>query len=316
MIQVEGLTKYYGPFKAIDSLSFHADAGEIVGFLGPNGAGKTTTMRILTGYMPPSEGRATIAGFDVFEQSLQARERIGYLPETVPLYKELTVWQYVDYMAALRGMRNPNRAERVDEVLDRVEMLDRADSMISSLSKGMRQRVGLAQAIVHRPDVLILDEPTIGLDPRQVREVRELVREVGQERTVLLSTHILSEVSQLCSRILIINKGQIVAEDSPATLASRLQGTTRLSVRVGKATPKEVAKAIRGIEGIDEVIPTDEGVEVISSSQADPRSAISATIVQKSWELLEIHSVDMSLEDIFLQLTTDETMDEEEDQDA
>ncbi|MBN1430223.1 MAG: ABC transporter ATP-binding protein [Anaerolineae bacterium] len=313
MIQVEGLTKYYGPHKAIDSLSFHADAGEIVGFLGPNGAGKTTTMRILTGYMPPSEGRATIAGFDVFEQSLEARGRIGYLPETVPLYKELTVWQYVDYMAALRGMGNPGRAERVDEVLDRVGMLDRADSLIDSLSKGMRQRVGLAQAIVHKPDVLILDEPTIGLDPRQVREVRELIREVGEHRTVLLSTHILSEVSQLCSRILIINNGQIVAEDSPATLSNRLQDTTRYFLHIGNATPKEVAKAIRGVAGVSEVYPTEEGVEIVADSQIDPRPAVTATIVQKSWDLLELRHVDMSLEDIFLQLTTDEAVAEEED---
>jgi ABC-2 type transport system ATP-binding protein len=312
MIQVEGLTKYYGPFKAIDSLSFHADTGEIVGFLGPNGAGKTTTMRILTGYMPPSEGRATIAGFDVFEQSMEVRERIGYMPETVPLYKELTVWHYIDYMAALHGMRNPGRSERVDEVLDRVGMLDRADSLIDSLSKGMRQRVGLAQAIVHKPEVLILDEPTIGLDPRQVREVRELIREMGEDRTVLLSTHILSEVSQLCSRILIINNGQIVAEDSPATLANRLQGTNRFFVRVGNATPKEMVKAIRGAKGISEVHPTDQGVEITAADKEDPRPAVAAIIAQKSWDLLELRSMDMSLEDIFLQLTTDEAVAEEE----
>lgn len=313
MIQVEGLTKYYGPFKAIDSLSFHADTGEIVGFLGPNGAGKTTTMRILTGYMPPSEGRATIAGFDVFEQSMEVRERVGYMPETVPLYKELTVWQYVDYMAALHGMRNPGRSERVDEVLERVGMLERADSMIDSLSKGMRQRVGLAQAIVHRPEVLILDEPTIGLDPRQVREVRELIREIGEDRTVLLSTHILSEVSQLCSRILIINKGQIVAEDSPATLSKRLQETNRFFVRVGKANSKEVAKALRGVKGVAEVYPTEQGVEITAAEQEDPRPAVAAVIAQNSWDLLEMRSMDMSLEDIFLQLTTDEAVDEEED---
>jgi ABC-2 type transport system ATP-binding protein len=312
MIQVEGLTKYYGPFKAIDSLSFHADTGEIVGFLGPNGAGKTTTMRILTGFMPPSAGRATIAGFDVFEQSMEVRERVGYMPETVPLYKELTVWQYVDYMAALHGMRNPGRSERVDEVLERVGMLDRSDSLIDSLSKGMRQRVGLAQAIVHKPEVLILDEPTIGLDPRQVREVRELIRELGEDRTVLLSTHILSEVSQLCSRILIINNGQIVAEDSPQTLSKRLQDTSRFFVRVGNATPKDVAKAIRGAKGVAEVLPTDQGVEITAVDQQDPRPAVAAVIAQKSWDLLELRSMDMSLEDIFLQLTTDEAVAEEE----
>src|SRR5262249_12793869 len=169
MIQVEGLTKYYGPYKAIDSLSFHADPGEVVGFLGPNGAGKTTTMRILTGYMPANEGKALIAGYDIFEQSLEARRHIGYLPESVPLYKEMTVWQSVDYMASLRGV-SANRGDRVDEILDQVGMLDRADSLIEGLSKGMRQRVGLAQALVHKPSVIILDEPTIGLDPRQLTE--------------------------------------------------------------------------------------------------------------------------------------------------
>ncbi len=312
MIQVEGLTKYYGDFKAIDSLSFHVDTGEIVGFLGPNGAGKTTTMRILTGYMPPTEGRATIAGFDVFEQSLEVRRQIGYLPETVPLYKELSVWQYVDYMASLRGLSGEERAERVEEALGMVDMLDRADSMIESLSKGMRQRVGLAQALVHRPQVLILDEPTIGLDPRQVREVRELIREIGKERTVLLSTHILSEVSQLCSRILVINKGRIVAEDSPETLSARLQGTKRFFVRVGNASPEEVASALRGLQNVTGVEVVEHGVEVTSNQDFDARPVVAATVVGRSWDLLELRPIDLSLEDIFLQLTTEEAPLEEE----
>jgi ABC-2 type transport system ATP-binding protein len=312
MIQVEGLTKYYGDFKAIDTLSFHIEAGEIVGFLGPNGAGKTTTMRILTGYMPPNEGTASIAGFDVLDQPLEARQRVGYLPETVPLYKEMTVWQYVDYMASLRGMRNPKRSDRVDEVLDMVDMLDRADSMIASLSKGMRQRVGLAQAMVHQPDVLILDEPTIGLDPGQVREVRELIRHVGQNQTVLLSTHILSEVDQICSRVLIIHEGRIVAEDSPSTLSARLQGSNRFVVRVNRAAPEEVAAALRGINGVIDVVPTERGIEIISGKEADARPAVAAAIVGRSWDLLELRSLDMSLEDIFLQLTTDQPAAEEE----
>ncbi len=308
MIQVEGLTKFYGSYKAIDSLSFHADAGEIVGFLGPNGAGKTTTMRILTGYMPPSDGRAAIAGFDVYEESLEVRRRIGYLPETVPLYKEMTVWQYVDYMAALHGMRGNERDERVDEVLDKVGMLDRANSMIDSLSKGMRQRVGLAQALVHRPQVLILDEPTIGLDPRQVREVRELIREVGHDRTVLLSTHILSEVSQLCSRILVINKGRILAEDDPETLAARLQGSTRFAVRVGNADSEKVVAAIRGIKGVIEAHPTERGgVEVTSVRDTDVRPVVAATIVGQGWDLFEMQPLGMSMEDIYMQLVADDT---------
>jgi ABC-2 type transport system ATP-binding protein len=305
MIQVEGLTKYYGDFKAISNLSFHAEAGEIVGFLGPNGAGKTTTMRILTGYMPPNEGTARIAGHDVFEESLAARQHVGYMPETVPLYKELTVWQYVDYMAGLHGMRNPGRADRVGEVLDMVDMADRADSMISSLSKGMRQRVGLAQALVHHPDVLILDEPTLGLDPRQVREVRELIRELGQDRTVLLSTHILSEVNQLCSRILVINNGEIVAEDSPETLAARMQGSQRFFVRVGNAKPEEVADALREVKKVADVNLTERGVEVISQGDQDARPEVANLIVGREWDLLELRPTGMSLEDIFLQLTTD-----------
>ncbi len=316
MIQVEGLTKYYGPYKAIDSLSFHADPGEIVGFLGPNGAGKTTTMRILTGYMPPTEGKATVAGYDVFEQSLQVREQVGYLPETVPLYKELTVWNYVDYMAGLHGMSGPKKGDRVGEVLEMVGMIDRADSMIESLSKGMRQRIGLAQALVHSPKVLILDEPTIGLDPRQVREVRDLIRALGQDRTVLLSTHILSEVSQLCSRILIIDKGQIVAEDSPETLAKRLEGTVRFVAKVKGASPSEVAKAIGALKSVAEVHLTDEGVEVLSKPDQDARAAVAAAIAKKSWDLIELKSTGMSLEDIFLQLTEDEPLPEEDEEEG
>ena len=306
MIQVEGLTKYYGNYRAIDSLSFHADAGEIVGFLGPNGAGKTTTMRILTGYMPPSEGKATIAGFDVLEESLEVRRHIGYLPETVPLYKEMSVWQYVDYMAALHGMTGRERGDRVEEVLDKVGMTERAGSMIDSLSKGMRQRVGLAQALVHRPKVLILDEPTIGLDPRQVREVRELIREVGKERTVLLSTHILSEVSQLCSRILVINQGHIVAEDDPETLGSRLQGQQRFYVRVGNADPEVVAQTIRGLANVVEAYPAERGVEVTSAKEKDARPIVSQTIVGQGWDLLELKPLGMSMEDIFMELTTED----------
>jgi ABC-2 type transport system ATP-binding protein len=312
MIQVEGLTKYYGSYKAIDSLSFHADAGEIVGFLGPNGAGKTTTMRILTGYMPPSEGRASIAGFDVLEQSLEARQHIGYLPETVPLYKELTVRQYVDYMAGLRGMSSNGRRSRVDEVIEMVGMSDRANSMVANLSKGMRQRVGLAQALVHSPKVLILDEPTIGLDPRQVLEVRNLIRDVGQERTVLLSTHILSEVSQLCSRILIINKGQIVAEDRPDTLSSRIQGSVRFHVQVGKAKPAEVAKALKALKGVTAADAGENGVDVTAEAKNDVRPLVAETIVKKGWQLLELRPLGMSLEDIFMELTTDDSVGEEE----
>lgn len=303
MIKVEGLTKYYGNFTAIDDLSFEIEAGEVVGFLGPNGAGKTTTMRILTGYMPPDEGTASIAGFDVMEQPIDAKQHVGYLPEAVPLYKEMTVWQYVDFMASLHGMRGPSRIDRVDGVLEMVDMMDRADSMISSLSKGMRQRVGLAQALVHEPDVLILDEPTIGLDPGQVREFRDLISHVGQDRTILLSTHILSEVEQVCSRVLIINEGVIVAEDSPHNLSSRLQSSNRFLVRVGGADLDAVSTMLNALPDVLEAKSIEGGLEVYSSPESDARPAVAAAVVGQNWDLLELRPLDMSLEDIFLQLT-------------
>lgn len=220
MIKVNGLTKDYGARRAISNVTFDAEQGEVVGFLGPNGAGKTTTMRILCGYMPPTEGEALVAGYDVVSESLEVRKRVGYLPETVPLYNDMTVFDYLKFMAELRHI--PSVPDRVDEALEMVGMTDRADGFISNLSKGMRQRVGLAQALLHRPEVLILDEPTIGLDPGQVVDVRNLIREIGKERTVLLSTHILSEAQNICDRVLIINKGKIVTEDTTQNLQARL----------------------------------------------------------------------------------------------
>jgi ABC-2 type transport system ATP-binding protein len=230
MIKVEGLTKDYGARRAIDSLSFEAEQGEILGFLGPNGAGKTTTMRILTGYMPPTSGQATVAGYDVVAESLEVRRRVGYLPETVPLYTDMTVFEYLKFMADLRHL--PDAEERADEVLEMVGLEERAEGYIGNLSKGMRQRVGLAQALLHRPEVLILDEPTIGLDPAQVVDVRNMIREVGKERTVLLSTHILTEAQQICDRVLIINQGHIIAEDTPENLQARLVGAETALLRV------------------------------------------------------------------------------------
>jgi ABC-2 type transport system ATP-binding protein len=230
MIEVEGLTKDYGARRAINSLTFKANPGEILGFLGPNGAGKTTTMRILTGFMPPTSGTARVAGFDVVEQSLEVRKRVGYLPETVPLYPEMSVFDYLKYMADLRNIKNAE--DRVEDVLEIVHMVDRSDGYISNLSKGMRQRIGLAQALLHEPEVLILDEPTIGLDPAQIKEVRQLISEIGKYRTVLLSTHILSEAQQICNRVLIINKGEIVVEDTPERLQAGLTGAQRVVLRV------------------------------------------------------------------------------------
>src|SRR5512136_6819 len=244
MIEVEGLTKDYGARRAINNLTFQAKTGEILGFLGPNGAGKTTTMRILAGYMPPTAGVARVAGFDVVDQSLEVRKRVGYLPETVPLYPDMSVFEYLKYMGDLRHIKNVE--DRVEDVLEIVHMEERADGYISNLSKGMRQRIGLAQALLHEPEVLILDEPTIGLDPAQIREVRKLIREIGHQRTVLLSTHILSEAQQICDRVLIINKGEIVVEDTPERLQAGLTGVQRVSVRV-RGEGDGLEKLIHGI---------------------------------------------------------------------
>jgi len=304
MIEVEGLTKRYGNFTAVEDLNFHVAAGEIVGFLGLNGAGKTTTMRVLTGYLPPSEGTARIAGHDIFSASLQARQHIGYMPETVPLYPEMSVRGYLHFMAQIRGVKE--RRTAVDEAMALCDVADRADKLIGTLSKGYRQRVGLAQALLHKPDVLILDEPTIGLDPRQIIAVRELIRELGQERTVLLSSHILPEVSQVCTRVLIIHKGRIMAEDTPDSLTARLQGATRLAVRVARPDPA-VETALAAIAGVQMVEPTgDGGYQIAFAHDTDVRAAIAETVVHGGWGLLELRPVEVILEEIFLQLTREE----------
>lgn len=304
MIDVEGLTKDYGLRRAIEDLSFHAEKGEILGFLGPNGAGKTTTMRILCGYMPPTSGRARVAGFDVVDQSLEVRRRVGYLPETVPLYPDMTVFEYLKFMADLRHL--PDGEERVDDVLETVHMVDRADGYIGNLSKGMRQRVGLAQALLHEPEVLILDEPTLGLDPAQIRDVRNLIRRIGEERTVLLSTHILSEAQQICDRVLIINKGRIVAEDSPEQLQSRLTGAQRVSLKVGGDGDglEQVVAAIPGVLSVR--AEGDGGLEFESSPGQDARPEVARALVQAGFDLLEMRPVGLSLEEIFLELTREE----------
>lgn len=307
MIRVSGLTKDYGMRRAIDSLTFEAEQGEILGFLGPNGAGKTTTMRILTGYMPPTEGEATVAGYDVVSESIEVRRRVGYLPETAPLYNDMTVFDYLKFMADLRHL--PNGEDRVDETLEMVGMEDRAEGYISNLSKGMRQRVGLAQALLHRPEVLILDEPTIGLDPGQVVDVRKVIREIGKERTVLLSTHILSEAQQICDRVLIINKGHIVAEDTPANLRASLIGSERCMLRV-RGEADELIGKIQTIEGVTNVLAVEEGVlEFQFAPGQDVRANVARATVKAGYDLLEMRLIGMSLEDIFLQLTREETVD-------
>jgi ABC-2 type transport system ATP-binding protein len=304
MIEVEGLTKDFGHRRAINNLTFKANPGEILGFLGPNGAGKTTTMRILTGFIPPTMGIAKVCGFDVVEQSLEVRKRVGYLPETVPLYPDMTVFDYLKYMADLRHLKNAE--DRVDDVLQIVGMDERANGYISNLSKGMRQRIGLAQALLHEPDVLILDEPTIGLDPAQIREVRKLIREIGKQRTVLLSTHILSEAQQICDRVLIINKGEIVVEDTPERLQAGLTGVQRVSVRV-KGDGDGLERLISGISGIGRVSTLQEGsVEVECAPGKEIRPEIARNVIQAGFDLIELKSIDLSLEDIFIQLTREE----------
>jgi ABC-2 type transport system ATP-binding protein len=313
MIQVQGLTKTYGDVLALDNVSFQVERGEIVGFLGPNGAGKTTTMRILTGYMPPSAGQVSVAGYDVFTDSLEVRRRIGYLPETVPLYTEMSVYGYLDFCAAVRGVRE--RDDAIVRVLEACDIADVEDVLISKLSKGYRQRVGLAQALIHDPEVLVLDEPTIGLDPRQILGVRELIQSLAGERTVILSTHILPEVSQLCQRVLIINQGRIVAEDTPERLTNNLQGGMRVRLQVLNA-PENALAHLRALPTVTGASISGRGVfEVsldVSEDGQDPRAALAALAVTQQWGLIDMRTLSMSLEDIFLQLTTTEAVAAEE----
>ena len=305
MIRATGLTKDYGSRRAIENLTFEAKQGEVVGFLGPNGAGKTTTMRILTGYMPLTYGSAQVAGFDIISESLEVRRRVGYLPETVPLYPDMTVFEYLKFMADLRHL--PNAEDMVDETLEMVQMVKRADGYISNLSKGMRQRIGLAQTLLHKPEVLILDEPTIGLDPAQVVEFRNIVRDVGKERTVLLSTHILSEAQQLCDRVLIINKGRIVAEDTPENLQARLVGAEHVVLRI-KGEADDLLPIIAKIEGVQNAkLQPDGMLEFQFVPGTDVRPAVARATIKAGFDLLEIRPVGLSLEEIFLQLTQDTT---------
>jgi len=304
MIQAQNLTKFYGPKAAIRNVSFEIERGEIVGFLGPNAAGKTTTMRILTGFMPPSSGSAQVAGFDCLTDSLEMRRRIGYLPETVPLYPEMVAWDYLDFFAKVRDL--DDRDVRIARVMDVCGITDVAQQVVGQLSKGYRQRVGLAQALLHEPEVLILDEPTIGLDPKQVVQVRELIKSLAGQATIILSTHVLPEASQICQRVLIINEGRIVAEDTPANLTRRIRQTERILMRVGQVS-EDLTERLRSVPDVLSVAPRDEGTyEVACALDTDRRAALAAAVVQGGWDLLELRPVDMTLEEIFLQLTTTE----------
>ena len=313
MIEVRDLTHYYGPMPAVENVNFTVRRGEILGFLGPNGAGKTTTMRILTGFMPPTRGAVTLDGYDVVEKSLEVRKRVGYLPESVPLHTEMTVTNYLKYMGTLRGMSGRRIRTRIDDVIDVCRLGDYRKTLIGKLSKGFRQRVGIGQAILHEPDVLVLDEPTIGIDPIQVVETRGLIQELGREQTVVLSSHILPEVSMICERVLIIHEGHIVAADTPNNLAQHLRGVEQLEVEIG-GPPSEVMAALRGIEGATEVThhprPGINAYRVQFREGADLRDEISRTVINRGWSLLSMQVNSMSLEEIFLRLTTTETDEE------
>ena len=310
MIEVHHITKRYGRVTAVDDVSFRVERGEILGFLGPNGAGKTTTMRILTGYMPATDGRATVAGFDVFDKPIEAKRRTGYLPETPPLYPDMTVREYLDFVARIKNVPSKERRDRVAGAMKRTHVADMADRHCAKLSKGYRQRVGLAQALIHNPEVLILDEPTAGLDPKQIIETRELIRSLAGDHTIVLSTHILPEVSQTCQRVVIINKGRVVAVDTPDNLTARLRGAETMFVQVD-ASGEDVAPALSAVPGVTRVAPADQrgitgGYEVESEHGRDIRRELARAIVTRGWGLLELRPMRMSLEEIFLQLTTDD----------
>jgi ABC-2 type transport system ATP-binding protein len=310
VIEVQNLSKHYGPFKAVDDVSFRAEAGEILGFLGPNGAGKTTTMRIITGYMPATEGRATVAGFDVFDQPIEAKKRTGYLPETPPLYPDMTVREYLNFVAKIKGVRKDVRG-RVDEVMKKTWVSDMANRHCAKLSKGYKQRVGLAQALIHQPEVLVLDEPTAGLDPKQIIETRQLIRALAGSHTIVLSTHILPEVAQTCQKVVIINKGKVVAIDTPDALTERLRGGQALFV-IAQGPAADIQRSLQNVAGVTRVVVTDTRdagatFEVDSDKGADIRAEVAAAVVRSGWNLLELRPSRASLEDVFLKLMTDET---------
>lgn len=311
MIEVQHVTKRYGLLTAVNDVSFRADSGQILGFLGPNGAGKTTTMRILTGCTPATDGKVTVAGFDVFEHAIQAKQRTGYLPETPPLYPDMTVKEYLNFVSRIKGIKSSDRNNRVASVMAQTNIDDVRDRHCGKLSKGYRQRVGIAQAILHNPDVLILDEPTAGLDPKQIIETRELIKSLAGDHTIILSTHILPEVSQTCQRVVIINKGRIVAEDTPENLTGRLRGAVTIRLHINNRLGVDPATTLQRVPGVTHVTTATSNdnvriCDVQSSHGVDLRSELARTIVSNGWELLELTSVRMSLEDIFLQLTTEE----------
>jgi len=310
LITVENLTKRYPNKTAIDGVSFQVEKGEILGFLGPNGAGKTTTMRIITGYMPASEGTVRLDGFDVFEKPLEVRRRIGYLPENPPLYLEMSVTGYLRFVSKIKGVPKDKIAAEVNRVMERVNITDVKDRIIAKLSKGYKQRVGLAQALLNDPPVLILDEPTIGLDPKQIQQIRELIKDLAGNHTVVLSTHILPEVEQTCHRVIIIDRGKIVAVDTPQNLRFQLQGAERVFMEI-QGPASEIASQLKKTPGVVDVrtLESTDGrhrFQIEGELKKEIRSDLARIVVQNGWGLYELQAATMSLEDIFLKLTTAE----------
>jgi ABC-2 type transport system ATP-binding protein len=313
MIKVEGLTKRYARTVAVDNISFEVEKGGIVGFLGPNGAGKTTTMRVLTCFLPPTSGSVNVAGFDVLEQPLEVKKRIGYLPESPPLYPEMEVDEYLTFVGRLKGISSADVPRRVDEVMGRCAVADVRSKLIGKLSKGYRQRVGLAQAIIHNPEVLILDEPTSGLDPKQIIEVRHLIRSLAGDHTIILSTHILSEIENSCDKVIIISAGKLVATDTVANLTNRLRGSETVAIEIaGAPSEADVRSKLEQVSGVSRVVLKDSRdsrhiYEVESLQGRSVRADLARAVVNAGWNLNELHAAGLSLETIFLQLTASES---------
>jgi ABC-2 type transport system ATP-binding protein len=308
MIKVEGLTKRYARNIAVDNISFEVEKGQIVGFLGPNGAGKTTTMRVLTCFMPPTSGSASVAGFDVQQSPMEVKRRIGYLPETPPLYPDMEVIEYLDFVGRIKGIPSADLPKRINEVMEKCAVGDVKKKLIGKLSKGYRQRVGLAQAILHNPDVLILDEPTSGLDPHQIIETRDLIKGLAGDHTIILSTHILPEVEQICEKVIIIAKGKVVATDSVENLTSRLRGSESVAVEVIATEGAAVQARLEQVAGVSRVIPKESKdgrlhFTVESLEGRHIRPGIARSVVEAGWNLNELHGMALSLEEIFLELT-------------
>lgn len=310
-IEVEHLTKFYGPARGIIDISFSVKKGEIMGFLGPNGSGKTTTMRILTCFFPPTSGKAKICGYDIQKDPLEVRQRIGYMPESVPLYLDMPVFSYLHFFAEVKGIKRKLRKSKVDEVIHRCGIIDVAHRLIGKLSKGYRQRVGIAQSLLNDPEVLILDEPTIGLDPRQIIEVRNLIKELGSRQTIILSTHILPEVSMTCDRVIIIHEGKLIAVDTPENLVNRLQQAPEILIKA-EGPEKDISNALQEVTGVVNVTKKAMGSADFTFYQVQIREGrylineLARTIYEHGWKLQEIRPVDMTLEEIFIKLVTEE----------